>query len=86
MSKEKEILDAEFRKWKEEIERRCAEHLKKHPEKPNEKTPQGLLPSNSTVSMRGRIRVFVLESTQLPGAWMVYRNDENNRLLRTKCP
>jgi hypothetical protein len=43
MSAEKETLDQKFRDWKKDLDRRCAEHLAKHPERPK-KEPQKALP------------------------------------------
>lgn len=69
--KSREEKDRELREWKRDIQRRCAEHLKKFPDKPKENS------SRITSFNKSRtVRIYVLESTMTPGTWHVYRNGE----------
>lgn len=77
MSAEKEKRDMEFRKWKKEIERRCADHLKKNPEHRKVDFEQKALPpppANTAPLFKTRDLVHVFESVTKPGVWYVYKN------------
>src|SRR5271156_6457087 len=69
MSKETEEAAKKLREWKEEIEKRCDEHLEKYPEhKPVKKAfvrPKFALPN---------LIVQVLESSVNRGSWNVWKN------------
>jgi len=72
-----EELDKEFRKWKEEIEGRCKEHLRKHPERKPlalpEASPKQQSKSKPYFQMPNTI-VQVLESEKINGTWDVWMN------------
>jgi hypothetical protein len=61
--------DKKFVQWKKEIEKRCLEHLQKHPEsnppKPAEKP---------TPREKSKTNVTVLESPYCPGSWSVWQD------------
>ena len=75
MTQTKEELDKAFRKWKEELDRRCQEHLKKHPEHKGQPALPPI-PANTSPLFPERTRVLVFESLTKPGTWLVYRNEE----------
>ena len=75
MTTKKEELDKAFRKWKEELDHRCQEHLKKHPERKNQPALPPI-PANTSPLFPERVRVQVFESITKPGTWLVYRNEE----------
>jgi len=78
MSAEKETLDQKFRDWKKDLDRRCAEHLAKHPERPKKEPQKALppIPANTAPLFLERPRYSVLESVVNPGTWYVYKNIE----------
>ena len=80
MTQTKEELDKAFRKWKEELDHRCQEHLKKHPERKNQPALPPI-PANTSPLFPERVRVQVFESITKPGTWLVYRNEEKIREL-----
>jgi len=69
MSVQSEKSAEEFRKWKEEIEKKCADHILKRPEfKP--KRP---------LEPKANQKVWVSESDNMKGVWFV-RTDEGVRV------
>ena len=58
--------DKAFRTWKADIESRAAAHMISHPE-PTFTTPH--VPAEVPT---GNVRIKVLESVTVPGAWSVY--------------
>ena len=64
MSVKSEEADKKFREWKEDIEKKCAEHLSRHPEPTK--------PGKAKVSPDGRTVVEVVERRS--GEFVVLRN------------
>lgn len=64
MSAQNELKGEAFRKWKQDLDERCEEHLLEHPEE----TGTQQRPTN--------LKVRVFESIYAPGAWNVYVGDE----------
>jgi hypothetical protein len=75
MTEKKEDLDKKFRDWKKDLDRRCEEYLKKHPERKGQPTLPAI-PANTSPLFPERVRVQVFESIVKPGSWLVYRNNE----------
>lgn len=59
---------AKFRLWCAELEKRAAEHVRKHPEHKGTLSPLAIIPKE-------KFRVKILESVAYPGTWSVYVND-----------
>ncbi len=69
MSAKSEESDQKFRDWKEELLRRCEEHLKNHPEeKPRVPTSKGFVLPNTLV--------LVNQDTTIKDCWQVYVNGD----------
>jgi hypothetical protein len=71
MSVQTENRTEELRKWKQELEARCEEHLAMHPENED---PQHLLSAPEPTGQPLRVRCF--ESIYAPGAWNVFVGDQ----------
>ena len=66
-----ESKDEAFRKWKQEVDARCEEHLLMHPE---DEAPQHLLSAPEPMAQPLKVRCF--ESLYAPGAWNVFVGDQ----------
>lgn len=66
MSLKSEESDKKFRDWKAELDKRCVEHLAKHPEGPKPVKPK------SEVSTNGKTVVEVVQRDM--AQWAVLRN------------
>src|SRR5271168_2961899 len=70
MSVQTENRGEKLRKWRQELDARCEEHLLMHPE---EEAPKHLL---SAPSEAQPLKVRCFESMYAPGAWNVYVGEQ----------
>lgn len=75
MSVKSEDSDTKFRKWKEDITKRCNDHVAKHPEFKPLTTP----PKADTLKKSDVLRVEVCESKITTGCWYVMVNGHVER-------